>query len=93
MYCVGLSCSWWSLDQQEILLIHGSNAIKSFKLTLIEVVLVLADEVIHLVFDMLLTFLAFFSDSLQRLHWVQYDLACGIEFTALDSPELSDCRH
>ena len=85
--------TYWALNQQEILLLHDCNSPECLKLALIEEVLVATDEAEHLVFIDRVVELAFRSNLLESLDWVQDDLARGVEFTALDCSELSHCGH
>ena len=47
MDCVGLACSWWTLDEQEVFLVHGRYSLERLLLAIIESVLVSLNEAHH----------------------------------------------
>ena len=47
MDCVGLACPWWTLDEQEVFLVHGRYSLECLLLAIIESVLVSLNEAHH----------------------------------------------
>ena len=84
MDCVNLARSWWTLNDQEVLLVHSRNPLERLLLTIIESVLVSLYEAHHILMAISIE-LIFGSFNLgEGPHRIQNDVMSSVKLAFLD---------